>query len=263
MKEKLCTALTVAGSDPSGGAGIQADLKTFSAFGVYGQSVITALTAQNINEVKSIHNLPGKFIGEQFDSLAEDLGFNAVKIGMLSNRGVVETVTGKIIEYKLKKIVLDPVITSSTGARLLGRGAIKLFKEELVPLSLILTPNIPEAEELSGIRIDDIKSLKKAAEELKKLGCTYVLIKGGHRRDVDSSDDVLFDGKSFTHFRAKRVKSTTLHGTGCTFSAAICANLAAGEKIHDAVRIAKKYMSRGIRESLKLRKKDRRFVHHR
>ncbi|MGI9553963.1 MAG: bifunctional hydroxymethylpyrimidine kinase/phosphomethylpyrimidine kinase, partial [Thermodesulfobacteriota bacterium] len=194
---KIFTALTIAGSDPSGGAGIQADLKTFSSFGVYGQSIITSLTAQNIHEVKSIQNLPQKFIGEQFDSISEDLGFNAVKIGMLSSRNIVRTVVDKIIEYKIKNIVLDPVITSTTGARLLNVNAVRLLKEELIPMCRIITPNIPEAEELTGISINDTTALKQALVDLKKLGCRYVLIKGGHRRDTVNSDDILYDGRKF------------------------------------------------------------------
>ena len=263
MKKKLSTALTIAGSDPSGGAGIQADLKTFSYFGVYGQSIITSLTAQNIHEVKSIHSLPPKFIGEQFDSIFEDLGFNAVKIGMLSNRNIVSTVINKIKEYRIKKIVLDPVIAATSGARLLNVNAVKLLKEELIPLCHIITPNIPEAEILTGIYIDSNKALKQAAEELKQLGSRYVLLKGGHRRDTVNSDDLLYDGRNYTKYKAKRVKSLNLHGTGCTFSAAICANLAKGVEMEDAVKASKKYISKGLKDSLKLKKKDRRFVHYR
>ena len=262
MKEKLSTALTIAGSDPSGGAGIQADIKTFSSFGVYGQSIITSLTAQNIHEVKSIQNLPQKFIGEQFDAVFEDLGFNAAKIGMLSSRSIVGTVIDKIKQYKIKKIVLDPVIAATSGVRLLDVNALKLLREELIPLCHIATPNIPEAETLTGITIDNTPALKQAAVELKKLGCGYVLIKGGHRRDTANSDDLLYDGRKFRHLRAKRIKSLNLHGTGCTFSAAICANLAKGVETEDAVKASKKYILKGLKDSLKIKKKEIRFVHY-
>ena len=263
MKEKLSTALTIAGSDPSGGAGIQADLKTFSSFGVYGQTIITSLTAQNIHEVKSIQDLPQKFIGQQFDSIFEDLGVNAAKIGMLSNRNTLRVVIDKIREYKIKKIVLDPVIAATSGARLLNANALKLLKEELSPLCHIITPNIPEAEALTGITIDGNPALKQAAVEIKKLGSRYVLIKGGHRRDTVNSDDLLYDGRNFTQFKAKRVKSINIHGTGCTFSAAICANLAKGVETEEAVKASKKYISTGLKKSLMIKKKERRFIHYR
>jgi len=263
MNEKLPVALTIAGSDPSGGAGIQADLKTFTALSVYGQSVITSLTAQNTYEVSAIQDIPPDFVGKQFDSLYDDLGFNAVKIGMLSNRNIIRIVADKIKEYKIKNIVLDPVIVSTSGASLLNKNAIGLLKSELVPRSLILTPNIPEAEILTGMRIDGLKSIKQAVAELWEMGCSYVLMKGGHRRDNVNSNDFLYDGKSFIEFRAKRVHMVNLHGTGCTFSAAVCAGLAKGKSVEDSIRSAKKFISSSLHKSLGYKKKQRRLIHYR
>ena len=262
MKEKLPVALTIAGSDPSGGAGIQADLKTFNTFGVYGQSIITSLTSQNIHEVRSIQNLPQKFVGEQFDLIFEDLGCNSAKIGMLSTRNIIQTVIEKIKEHNIKKIVLDPVIAATSGAMLLNVNALRLLKEQLIPLCHILTPNIQEAEALTGIEINDPGKLKQAAAELHRMGCTYVLIKGGHRNDSANSDDLLYDGKKFKKYRAKRIKALNLHGTGCTLSAAICANLAKGVGTEEAVKESKKYITKGLKRSLGLKKKNRRFIHY-
>ena len=243
MNRRIPVALTVAGSDTSGGAGIQADLKTFTAMGVYGQSVITSLTAQNIHEVSAVKDMPPEFIKKQFDALRGDLGFNAVKTGMLSNRNIVKAVAGKIRQYKIRNFVLDPVLVSTSGKKLLNKNAISLLKKDLVPLSLVITPNIPEAEVLTGMKISGSESVKQAAAELIKLGCKYVLIKGGHRRDNINSNDLLFDGKKFTEFRAKRVHMVNLHGTGCTFSAAICAGLAKGNDVEEAVRKAKSFIT--------------------
>jgi len=262
MNRKLPLALTIAGSDPSGGAGIQADLKTFTALGVYGQSIITSLTAQNIYEVTAIQDLPPAFIGKQFDALYRDLGFNAVKLGMLSNKKIIRVVADKIKQYKIKNVVLDPVLLSTSGTALLNKNAIGLLKSDLIPKSLVLTPNIPEAEVLSGIKINGNKSIEKAAAKLLELGCKYVLIKGGHRRDTVNSTDVLYDGKKFTEFRAKRQRSINLHGTGCTFSAAICANLAKGMDINAAIKASKNYITRSLKKSAGLRKKERRLIHY-
>jgi hydroxymethylpyrimidine/phosphomethylpyrimidine kinase len=262
MNEKLAVALTIAGSDPSGGAGIQVDLKTFSSFRVYGQSVITSLTAQNNSAVTSIHNLPPKFIGEQFDSLYNDLGFNAVKIGMLSNKSIIQEVINKINEYKIKKIVLDPVIVSSSGTSLLKDNAVELLKNELIPKSYILTPNILEAAALTGIIINNLSSMKQSAIKLKELGCRYVIIKGGHGYDPDYSTDLLYDGKEFKQFKAKRIHTVNTHGTGCTFSAAICANLARGIGTSEAVKASKKYITKALSSSLGIKKRERRLIHY-
>ena len=263
MNRKLPIALTIAGSDPSGGAGIQADIKTFTAMGVYGQSVITSLTAQNINEITAIQDISPEFIGKQIDALQRDLGFNSVKIGMLSNKKIINVVAGRIKKYRIKNVVLDPVIVSTSGSLLLKKNAIGLLKSDLIPMSLILTPNIHEAEVLTGKKIMGIESIKQAAIELRKLGCTYVLIKGGHRRDSVNSNDLLYDGKNFKEFRAKRQKSMNFHGTGCTFSAAICAGLALGKSPGDAVKSAKRFISGSLARSLAYKKKQRRLIHYR
>ena len=263
MNKKLPVALTIAGSDPSGGAGIQADIKTFTALGVYGQSVITSLTAQNIAEVTAIQDIPPEFVGKQIDALQSDLGFDSVKIGMLSNKKIISVVADKIKKYKIKNVVLDPVIVSTSGALLLKKNAIGLLKSELIPKSLVITPNIHETEVLTGKTIRGIESIKQAAIELKELGCTYVLIKGGHRRDTVNSNDLLYDGKKFKEFRAKRLQGMNFHGTGCTFSAAICAGLALGKSPEDAVRSAKKFISSSLAQSLGYKKKQRRLIHYR
>jgi len=262
MNGKLPAALTIAGSDPSGGAGIQADIKTFTALGVYGQSVITSLTAQNIYEVRAIQDIPPDFVGKQFDSLYDDLGFNAVKIGMLSNRSIIQEVINKINEYKIKKIVLDPVIVSSSGTSLLKDNAVELLKNELIPKSYILTPNILEAAALTGIIINNLSSMKQSAIKLKELGCRYVIIKGGHGYDPDYSTDLLYDGKEFKQFKAKRIHTVNTHGTGCTFSAAICANLARSIGTSEAVKASKKYITKALSSSLGIKKKERRLIHY-
>jgi len=263
MNNKLPVALTIAGSDTSGGAGIQADIKTFTALGVYGQSVITSLTAQNIVEITAVQDISPEFVAKQIDALHRDLGFNSVKIGMLSNKKIIGIVADKIKQYKIKNVVLDPVIVATSGALLLRKNAIGLLKSELIPKSLIITPNIHEAEVLTGKTIRGIKLIKQAAVELKDLGCSYVLIKGGHRRDTVNSNDLLYDGKIFTEFRAKRLSSMNFHGTGCTFSAAICAGLALGKNPEDAVRSAKKFISTSLARSLVYKKKQRRLIHFR
>jgi len=263
MNKKLPVALTIAGSDPSGGAGIQADIKTFTALGVYGQSVITSLTAQNIFEVTAIQDIPPAFVAKQIDALYNDLGFDSVKIGMLSNKKIIGIVAEKIKQYKIKNVVLDPVIVATSGALLLNKNAIGLLKSELIPRSLVITPNIHEAEVLTGKTIRETESIKQAASELRELGCPYVLIKGGHRRDTVNSNDLLYDGKSFTEFRAKRLSSINFHGTGCTFSAAICAGLALGKDLENAVRSAKKFVSISLARSLGYKKKQRRLIHYR
>ncbi len=263
MNKKLPAALTIAGSDPSGGAGIQADLKTFTANGVYGQAVITSLTAQNIHEVSAIEDVSPAFIGKQIDAIQKDLGLNAVKTGMLSNRKVISIVTEKLREYHVKNLVIDPVVVSTSGTLLLNRNAVGILKSELIPLGLIITPNIHEAEVLSGIKIKGAESAKQAAIELRTLGCPYVLIKGGHGSDNVNSNDMLYDGKKFTEFRAKRLSGMDLHGTGCTFSAAICAGLAKGKNVEESVRSAKRYISSSLARSLDYRKKERRLIHYR
>ncbi|MBC7321384.1 bifunctional hydroxymethylpyrimidine kinase/phosphomethylpyrimidine kinase [bacterium] len=241
-------ALTIAGSDSSGGAGIQADLKTFQAFDVYGMSVITSVTAQNTLEVKAIYDIPEEMVALQIDSIFEDIGVDAVKTGMLSNEGIIEVVAERLTFYKVEKIVVDSVMVSKSKARLLKESAEKKFLELIIPLAFLITPNIPEAEVISGIEIEDIEDMKTSARKIKELGAKNVLIKGGHLKG-DMSTDILFDGKEFYLFEEERIPSKNTHGTGCTFSSAITACLARGESLYDAIKKAKQYITLAIREA--------------
>ena len=228
--------MTIAGSDSSGGAGIQADLKTFQAFDVYGMSVITSVTAQNTVEVKAIYDIPREFVALQIDSILEDIGVDAVKTGMLSNEEIIETVAERLKFHKIEKVVVDPVMVSKSKARLLKESAEKRFLELIIPLAFIITPNIPEAEVISGVEIKDTEDMKLAAKIIREMGARNVLIKGGHL-EGDVAVDVLFDGRDFHLFEEKRIQTKNTHGTGCTFSSAITACLARGEDIYSAIKI--------------------------
>ncbi|NIP30709.1 MAG: bifunctional hydroxymethylpyrimidine kinase/phosphomethylpyrimidine kinase [Candidatus Dadabacteria bacterium] len=247
-------ALTIAGSDSGGGAGIQADLKTFTSLKVYGSSVITAITAQNTLGIARLYDLPVNLIELQLNSVITDIGCDSVKIGMLSNNETVELISNKIAEYKLQKIVLDPVIESKGGTKLLKEDAINSLKNNLIPKSFIITPNVPEAELLANIPIRNIKDMKKAARELIKLKCKNVLIKGGHLPESKESIDILYDGNNFFEFSSKRITTKNTHGTGCTYSAAISANLAKGMNALDAVEHAKIYITQAISNSFDIGK---------
>lgn len=245
------TALTIAGSDSGGGAGIQADLKTFSALGVYGMSVLTSVTAQNTLGVQGIHDLPPDFVGLQIDSVMQDIGADAVKIGMLSNIQIIKIVSKKIKEYKVKNLVIDPVMVAKGGDRLLKEDAVEALKQDLILLAMIVTPNLIEAEVLSGLKIQNIEDMKEAARKIHKLGAKNVLIKGGHLLSAKAID-FLYNGESFKEFKAERIDTKNTHGTGCTLSSAITAELAKGKKIEEAVDIAKKYITLAIKHSLDL-----------
>ncbi len=242
-------ALTIAGSDSSGGAGIQADLKTFTALEVYGASVITAVTAQNTASVLGIENLSPEFVMLQLDAVLKDFEVNAVKIGMLSTGEIVSSVSEKISEYGLNNIVLDPVMVSSSGHSLLYENAKEILINQLFPQIDLLTPNILEAQEITGMDIRSDKDMKSAAEKIKLLGPENILIKGGHLDNSDEAIDILYDGSSFHEFRAERVHTKNTHGTGCTYSAAICAGLAKGLSIYDAVSVAKIFITSAIKNS--------------
>lgn len=250
MNSKISLALTIAGSDSSGGAGIQADLKTFTSLGVYGQSVVTSITAQNTLGVTAIHDLPAEFVGSQIDSVFNDIGCDSLKIGMLSNRDIVTVVAEKIAQHRFKKVVLDTVLVSNSGAELLSPDAVAVFKKMLIPLSLVATPNVPEAEALTGLRINYEEDLKNAAEKFMELGCRYVFVKGGHLKNSEHATDFLYDGSEFLELRSERIDTENTHGTGCTLSAAICAYLAGGNEVEDAVKLAKEYTHGAIRNSL-------------
>lgn len=244
-------ALTIAGSDSSGGAGIQADLKTFQALGVYGASVITAITAQNTLGVRAVHEVPPRVIAAQFDAVLDDLGVDGVKTGMLSSAAIIGSVAERARHWGLQgRLVVDPVMVAKSGDRLLREDAVEALIHDLLPLAGVLTPNLPEAEVLVGrtIRTDD--EVRQAARDIVALGARTVVMKGGHR--VDDPVDVLFDGRQFHEFPARRVDTPNTHGTGCTFSAAIAAGLAQGLGVAEAVSVAKTYLTTAIQRATPL-----------
>lgn len=244
------TALTIAGSDSGGGAGIQADLKAFSANEVFGMSVITAVTAQNTMEVRSVQNIDLEIIKDQIDVIYADLPVDAVKIGMLGTPEIVQVVGETLKKYQPKNLVLDPVMVSKGGHYLLENNAIEQLKLSIVPLVSIITPNIPEAEVLTGMKIQTESDMEKAAHKMTELGASNVLVKGGHL-DGDPND-LLYDGSTYHWFNGKRIETKNTHGTGCTLSSAIAANLAKGLPIKEAVQQGKEYITEAIRQSLPL-----------
>lgn len=254
MSSKTPRALSIAGSDSGGCAGIQADLKTFTALGVYGMSVVTSVTAQNTQSVAGIHELPSEFVELQIDAVLGDIGTDAVKLGMLPNEGIVSAAAKKLSEYGVENIVLDPVMVSTTGAVLADEGAVKSIIRNLLPISYVIMPNLPEAQALSSQQVTTVDDMKGAARKIKALGPKYVLIKGGHLDSSADSVDVLYDGSDFTEFRAPRINTKNTHGGGCTYSAAVCAYLAKGESLYEAVKEAKKYVTEAISRSFDLGK---------
>jgi len=244
--------LTIAGSDSGGGAGIQTDLKTITVLGGYGMSVITALTAQNTVGVQAVFELPLEFIERQIDSVIEDIGVDAVKTGMLSNSAIVSLVASKIKQYRLKRVIVDPVMVAKSGDPLLKEEAQKALREELIPLAFVVTPNLPEASVLAGFKVKNLDTMKEAAQKIYDLGAKNVLIKGGHLEgDIL---DLLFDGKTFYEYPAPRIPTKNTHGTGCTFASAIATELAKGVTVQTAVKRAKAFMTTAIRFSLPLGK---------
>ena len=245
--------MTIAGSDSGGGAGIQADLKTFAAFGVYGTSVVTAVTSQNTIGVFDVSEIPASNVDSQIKAVLDDIGADSVKTGMLSNSEILGIVVKNITEYKIKNLVVDPVMVASSGDRLLSDKAVDDYRKYLIPLSKIITPNIPEAETLSGVKIRNVKDVKENLKILFEMGCEFVLIKGGHLM-AESSIDYLFDGKNFLEFSAPRVNTKNIHGTGCTLSSAIAASLSLGLKMEDAVQKSKEYITNALKKSFKVGK---------
>jgi hydroxymethylpyrimidine/phosphomethylpyrimidine kinase len=245
-------ALTIAGSDSGGGAGIQADLKTFTALRVFGMSAVTSVTAQNTQSVLGINDLSPEFIELQIDAVINDIGVDAVKIGMLSTKEIVSSVAAKVKEYGLKNIVLDPVMVAKGGDMLLRSDARETLIEKLLPHAFIVTPNIPEAEVMAGIKISTIEDMKGAAKKIKSLGPENVLIKGGHLDRSSDATDVLYDGNDFYEYKSPWVETKNTHGTGCTYSAAICAGLAKGYPMVKAVKEAKDYVTFAIQNSFDL-----------
>ncbi|RMF83643.1 MAG: bifunctional hydroxymethylpyrimidine kinase/phosphomethylpyrimidine kinase, partial [Nitrospinota bacterium] len=222
----LPVAMTVAGSDSGGGAGIQADLKTFAMLGVFGTSALTALTAQNTQGVQGIHDVPPEFVGSQIDSIVTDIGVDAMKTGMLSNAAIIEMVAAKITEYRIEKVVVDPVMVATSGDMLLQPEARETLRTRLLPLAYLVTPNLAEAEVLSGQKIKTLEEMKAAARQIHRSGAQRVLIKGGHF--PEKAVDLLYDGKEFRTFERPHIDTPHTHGTGCILSAAIAAELAKG-----------------------------------
>jgi hydroxymethylpyrimidine/phosphomethylpyrimidine kinase len=243
------TALTIAGSDPSGSAGIQADLKTFAAYGVYGVSAITAVTAQSTASVVGVAALEADFVIAQIEALTGDMPIHAVKTGMLATAAIVEAVAATIRETELPKVVVDPVLVSSSGHPLLDDDGRRALCAELLPLAMVVTPNIPEAEALSGCAIESLDDAREAAKRIHQLGAANVVITGGHGTG-STIVDLLFDGSHFDECRAARVESPHTHGTGCTFASAIAACLALGRPLADAVPEAQAYVAGAIAHAI-------------
>jgi len=244
-------ALTIAGSDSGGGAGIQADLKTFAALGVHGMSVITSITAQNTYEVRAVFDLPLNIIEAQFRAVVEDIGVDASKTGMLSNSDIVKLVANLVKNYGLP-VVVDPVMIAKSGASLLKEEAVEALMRYLIPVATVVTPNKFEAERLAGLSINSLSDAKKAAKYIvEELGAQAVVLKGGHI-EGDESVDILYYSGTFKEFRAKRIHTKNTHGTGCSFSAAITAELAKGKPIDEAVKIAKMFITTAIEHGLQL-----------
>lgn len=248
--DTMHTALTIAGSDSSGGAGIQADLKTMTMNGVYAMSAITALTAQNTLGVTEIMDVSPEFLGQQLDAVFTDIYPDAIKIGMVSQAGLIKVISGKLKEYKAKNVVVDPVMVATSGAKLIADDAIEVLKNELFTLASLLTPNIPEAEILSGLVIANEEQMMEAAKAINEsFGCA-VLLKGGHK--VNDANDLLYSAGQASWFKGKRIDNPNTHGTGCTLSSAIASNLAKGYSMADSVKRAKDYISGALADMLDL-----------
>jgi hydroxymethylpyrimidine/phosphomethylpyrimidine kinase len=250
--------LSIAGSDCSGGAGIQADLKTFSAHGVFGMSVVVSVVAENTSRVIAIQDITPDVIGNQIDAVFEDIGADAVKIGMLSNPDCMKAVADGLKRWKPKNVVIDPVMYAKNGAPLMALDATDTLIETVIPLADVLTPNIPEAEKITGMSVESAKNadwigaMEDLAGRLHRMGCKNALVKGGH--STGRAIDVLFDGSCFHHFDAARVDTKNTHGTGCTYSSAIASNLALGMDMKQAIERAKAYVTAAIQHSLSIGK---------
>ena len=241
--------LTIAGSDSGGGAGIQADIKAMSANGVFAMSVITAITAQNTEEVTEVFELPVSIIEAQIDAVFDDFEVAAVKTGMLSSAEIVTAVAKMLRPQKVANLVVDPVMVAKSGQALLKPEAMEALKRDLIPLALVITPNVQEAEHLSGLPIKTLADARQAAKAIHKLGCRNVLIKGGHLL-AERATDLLYDGRFFNIFKGEFIDTPHTHGTGCTFASAIAAQLARGKALPDAVQTAKTYVTEAIRHGL-------------
>ncbi len=244
------TALTIAGSDTSGGAGIQADLKTMTMNGVFAMSALTALTAQNTVGVQGIFEVTPEFLGMQIDSVFTDIRPDAVKVGMVSSVELISVIAEKLTAYQAENIVVDPVMVATSGAKLISDDAVSALKEKLLPLAAVVTPNIPEAEVLSGMKIESPEDMVKAAEKISKDYHCAVLCKGGH--SMNDANDLLYHDGTYQWFNGKRIDNPNTHGTGCTLSSAIAANLAKGHDLATAVERAKEYISGALAAMLDL-----------
>ncbi|MEM2990104.1 MAG: bifunctional hydroxymethylpyrimidine kinase/phosphomethylpyrimidine kinase, partial [Halobacteria archaeon] len=243
-EKKIARALTIAGSDSGGGAGIQADLKTFAALGVFGTSALTSVTAQNTLGVRMIQDLSLEIIKAQIDAVFEDIGVDALKTGMLNSKEIIETVV-ESIEKRGIPVVVDPVMVAASGARLQREDAVEVLLKKLLPIATIVTPNLHEAEIIANLKIKSIKDMEKAAIEIGRIGPRNVLVKGGHLAGEEVID-ILYDGKEHVYFKSPRIKTKNLHGTGCTFSASITAYLAKGCSVKEAVKSSKRFMEKAI-----------------
>ena len=242
--------LTIAGSDSSGGAGVQADLKTFAAHGTFGMSVITAVTAQNTCGVTKVQNIDCDVVKAQIEAVFDDIRVDAVKIGMVSQPEIIETIASCLRHYQPKIIVVDPVMISKSGYPLLAPEACATLIKELLPLATLLTPNLPEAEAITGLHVTKKEEMRPVAEKIIALGAKAVLVKGGHLNDT--ADDLLFDGLEETWFPGKRIATKNTHGTGCTLSSSLAANLAKGLSLKEAVQASKHYVTTAIEHGIAL-----------
>ena len=249
MPQTIKQVLTIAGSDSGGGAGIQADLKAMSANGVFAMSVITAITAQNTEEVTDVFELPPSIIASQLDAVFDDFDVAAVKTGMLSSTAIVEIVVKMLTLQKIATLVVDPVMVSKSGHPLLRPEAVNAVKTQLLPLAFVVTPNIHEAQQLSGIQITSLADARRAAKVIHGFGCKHVLIKGGHLLS-EQATDLLYDGRFFNVLKGEFIETRHTHGTGCTFASALAAHLARGRSVLDAAQAAKAYVTQAIRHGL-------------
>lgn len=251
-EKRMNTALTIAGSDSCGGAGIQADIKTMTANGVYAMSAITALTAQNTTGVSDIYEVTADFLKAQLKAIFEDITPDAIKIGMVSSKDLIIAIAESLKKYNGKNIVLDPVMVATSGAKLISDDAIETLKEYLIPMATVITPNIPEAEVLSEMKITNEEEMIKAAEKISKKYNVAVLCKGGH--SINDANDLLYRDGEYKWFKGKRINNPNTHGTGCTLSSAIASNLAKGRNLDEAVEKAKAYISGALGAMLDLGK---------
>lgn len=249
MPQTIKQVLTIAGSDSGGGAGIQADLKAMSANGVFAMSVITAITAQNTEEVTDVFELPPSIIASQLDAVFDDFDVAAVKTGMLSSTAIVEIVVKMLTLQKIATLVVDPVMVSKSGHPLLRPDAVDAVKTQLLPLAFVVTPNIHEAQQLSGIQITSLADARRAAKVIHGFGCKHVLIKGGHLLS-ERATDLLYDGRFFNVLKGEFIETRHTHGTNCTFASALTAHLARGRSVLDAAQAAKAYVTQAIRHGL-------------